>query len=73
VQYFAWANLYVEPPTPSDPITAEQAHAMGTKGDAFYIAEHDRNGELQILKKTYRGQTVVIWSRSGSAKDPRQP
>jgi hypothetical protein len=70
-QYFAWVNLYVEPPVPDKPITAGEAQAIAMEGGVFYVAEHDRDGQLLTLSKTYQGQTVVIYSKDESAKDSR--
>jgi hypothetical protein len=60
-QYFAWANLYLEPPVPSNPITKEQADGLAAGGNAFYVGEYNGLGELDVLKKVYQGNTVVIW------------
>ena len=72
--YFAWANLYLEPPVPSDPITKEQADGLAAGGDAFYVGEYNGKGELDVLKKVSQGNTVVIWhpTRTGArAPAPR--
>ena len=60
--YFAWAGLYTDPPTPTDPITRARAQSLAGSGHAFYVGEYGASGELLKLRKTYRGRTVVVWT-----------
>jgi hypothetical protein len=72
--YFSWANIYVTPPIPTDPITKEKADSLAASGTAFYVAEYNGNGEMGLLKKVYQGATVVVWrlgDSDGGAASPR--
>jgi hypothetical protein len=61
MHYFAWVNLYVDPPIPTEPITEERAQAIARNGEAYSIGEYNSKGELEVLRKVYRGQDVVVW------------
>jgi hypothetical protein len=48
--FYSWANLYVAPSYPSEPITKEAAARREADGTGYYIAYFDEIGRLHSLE-----------------------
>lgn len=53
VHIFLWAGLYTVPPSFSNSISKEEASQLEQEGEAYYIAEFDKGGNLITLEKRY--------------------
>jgi len=71
--YFQRANLYLDPPIPTDEISPERASELASAGQPYYEADYDASGRLTRFQH-HRSSTVSAPPRAlpdgGAAVQP---